>query len=117
MPPANGNSTLRPINPQPARPPVVRLDRIVSLTREESNLQGQVVRIDNTPQPSAQITFVSAEQGNRQEVTADAAGSFKASLATGGWHVYLTGSDGKPVYHSRIDVQPSENRQVILVNR
>jgi hypothetical protein len=50
-------------------------------------------------------------------VTANAAGQFRVTLASGGWLVYMVGANGKPVFHSKIDLQDNENRQVVLLAR
>jgi hypothetical protein len=104
--------------PQSSPPPRVRLDRIVSVPGPaHGSIAGQVVQVNNRPSPGVQLTFVRADQAETQPVTADTAGRFNVLLASGGWHVYLTGADGQAVYHSRIEVNGSESRQLILVNR
>jgi hypothetical protein len=82
------------------------------------SIEGQVIRADNAPTPGVQLTFVrTGTHDERQPVTADASGKFNVQLPAGGWMVYLTGSDGKTVYHSQIDVRGAESRQVLLVSR
>jgi hypothetical protein len=81
-------------------------------------VEGQVVRANNAPQPGTRLLFVSADrQGERESVTADPAGQFRVTLASGGWLVYLEAADGRPVFHSKIDVQDNQQRQVTLVSR
>ncbi|MBY0522349.1 MAG: hypothetical protein K2R98_03085 [Gemmataceae bacterium] len=121
MPPANGTG-YRPAAPAPAQPssppPVVKLDRIVSLPAAGGQVQGQVVQSNNAPRPGAKLVFVSAEKQAPQEtVTADNTGRFNVKLSSGGWLVYMTGNDGKSLFHSKIDVRGEENRQVVLVSR
>lgn len=123
MPPASGLSRQAPprlpvVTPPavPVAPPSVKLERIVSLPG--SKVQGQVVSRGNQPQPAAKLLFVSAEPGGPQRpVTADAAGQFQVTLASGGWLVYVNGPDGKPVFHSKIEVRGNQNTQVTLVSR
>ncbi len=136
MPPApmSGLRQLAPLNPQlavpvaparppgantpgsPSPPPAVKLERIVALP--DHNVEGQVVREDRAPQAHARLLFVSAlGQAMQQPVTADAAGQFRVTLASGGWLVYLHGADGKPVFHTKIDVRENETRQVRLTCR
>jgi hypothetical protein len=121
MPPAQGSNyrQVPPATPQSSPPPTVKLDRIVSVPRSEpGSIQGQVVQQDNEPRPGIQLTFVRADrQETQQPVTADNAGNFRVNLPPGGWLVYLTGNDGKPVYHSQIEVKGEESRQITLVSR
>jgi hypothetical protein len=103
----------RPTNPEP---PTFRPERIASTPR--ARVEGIVVRRDNMPQARARILFVSMDrQGPRETVDADADGQFRATLASGGWLVYVHGTDGKPVFHSKIEVRDNETRQVTLQNR
>lgn len=118
MPPATGNPQgYRPAVPA-AQPPRVRLDRIVAVPKDEnSSVGGQVVRTDNTPQSHTAVTFVSlVPQGPRQTVTADRDGRFQVILAPGGWLVYLPDQDGKPAFHSKIEVR-DDRQQMLLVSR
>jgi hypothetical protein len=108
MPPAS-----RPVTP----PPPVKLDRIV--VGPDARVEGQIVRSDNTPRPGARVLFVSADRlAPNQTVFGDHAGRFTASLAPGGWLVYLDAPDGTQLYHSRIDVNPNQvAARITLVNR
>jgi hypothetical protein len=97
-------------------PPTVRLDRIVSVP--QSQVQGLVVQNDNAPRGGARLVFVSTEpQATRQQVTADAAGKFNVTLASGGWLVYVDGADNRPVFQARLTLGDHENRQIVLVSR
>ncbi|MCI0380092.1 MAG: carboxypeptidase-like regulatory domain-containing protein [Gemmataceae bacterium] len=99
----------------PPTPPV-KLDRIV--VGPDSTVQGQVVRSDNAPRPGAKIIFVSAQnQAARQDVTANTAGRFHVSLASGSYNVYLHGADGIPFYHSQLNVGQLQTASITLVNR
>jgi hypothetical protein len=100
--------------PQPAAPPV-KFDRIA--VGPDSQVEGQVVRSDNSPKASAKILFVNAATGQRQTIYANTAGRFQTQLATGSWLVYLHGANDIATYHSRIDVNGSQARQVNLVSR
>jgi hypothetical protein len=120
--PQTGTNSYRPpaapARPATLPPPAVKLDRIVALPGGSGSVQGQVVRDDRSPRANAQVLFVCASQkGPRQVVTADATGRFQVTLASGGWLVYVHGVDGKPVFHSKIDVQGEETRNVTLVSR
>ncbi|HXG13320.1 MAG TPA: carboxypeptidase-like regulatory domain-containing protein [Gemmataceae bacterium] len=113
-----GSSPSRPAAPPrpPQPPPTVKLDRIVALP--DPNVEGRVVGSNRAPLPGARLLFVSADrQGEREAVTADRSGEFRVTLASGGWLVYVEGADGKPVFHSKIDVQENQNRKVTLVSR
>jgi hypothetical protein len=121
--PGNGTSyrqlppPVRPPQPPPA-PPAVRLDRIVAIPGGNAQVQGQVVRLDRSPRGGAQLMFVSSDRrGPQQSVTADNRGQFQVTLASGGWLVYVHGADGKPVFHTKIEVKGEETRQVTLVSR
>jgi hypothetical protein len=105
-----------PARPLPPPPPKVKLDRIVALP--EARVEGQVVRGEKVPWSGARLLFVSTDrQIPQQTATADGAGKFRVELASGGWLVYVNGTDGKPVFHSKIDVRERENRPVMLVSR
>ena len=101
----------------PVPPPAVKLDRIVSLPAHNA-VQGVVVQADDKPRPSAKLLFVNDKKlGTQQPVTADPAGKFNVDLAPGTWLIYLAGTDGKLIYHSKLDVQGEGNRPVMLVSR
>jgi hypothetical protein len=107
MPPA-----VKPIAPPP---PPVKLDRIV--VGPDAGVEGQIVRSDNSPRANAKVLFVSADRlAPSQTVTANTAGRFHVTLASGGWLVYLDAPDGTQIYHSRIEVTPNQPR-ITLVNR
>jgi hypothetical protein len=126
MTPATPQGSFRP-TPAPAAPavvppapPVVKLDRIVSIPANSTanRLQGTVVQRDEKPRPGAQLLFVNErKQGTHQPVTADKAGQFNVELASGSWLIYLAGSDGKLLYHSRVEVRDDSNKPVLLVSR
>jgi hypothetical protein len=87
-----------PASPQPS----VRLDSIV--LGDDQPVDGQVVRVDNSPRPNAKVTFVSALSGQRFTTTANSAGRFNVNLPAGGWLLYTYGADDLPRYSNRIDV-------------
>jgi hypothetical protein len=76
-----------------------------------------VLAKNDVPRPGAQIVFVSAAKSGRQEVTTDANGKFRVTLASGDWLVYVAGADQRPAFHSRINVSDNEIRQVVLVSQ
>ncbi len=99
-------------NPQPH--PQVKLERIVF--GPESFVEGQIVRIDNAPRPNASVLFVSADNGNRETVTANNAGRFQVNLASGNWLVYVQGRDGTAQFHSKLSVQERQTARITVVN-
>lgn len=123
MPPASGSSyrQLLPNRPVPQRPaaplppvPNVRLDRIVAIPMGQ--VEGQIVRQDKFPLAGAQLLLVNASGSlPRQTVTTDAAGHFRATVASGGWLVYIQAANGKPVFQQKIEVLDNETRQLNLV--
>jgi hypothetical protein len=120
--PMEGSSYRQPYLPPtrpaaPAPPPTVRLDRIVALPEGPASIQGKVVSNNQSPRSGARVTFVSLNQQPERSITADAAGQFRVTLASGGWLVYVNGSHGKPIFHSKIDVQESDQRHLTLVSR
>jgi hypothetical protein len=97
-------------------PPKVRLEQIVSLP--VPTLQGQVIGSDRQPQAGARVSFVStARQEPHHSVTANAAGQFRVTLASGQWLVYVDGRDGKPVFLTKVELRDDDNRQLTLVRR
>jgi hypothetical protein len=109
-----GPAPARPASPVPSQG--VRPDRIASAP--QGVVDGQVVRSDRTPRPGAQVLFVNAQrQAPAQAVTANAAGRFQVNLASGGWLVYVSGPDGRQVFHSRIDVRGGQPAPLMVVTR
>lgn len=107
---------LPPAPVQPPPPPRVRLDGIVSVPR--GGVEGQVVRSNSSPVAGAQLLFISTDARSTQQVaTTDASGQFRAPLASGSWLVYLPGADGRPAFHSKIDVRANQSSPVMLVSR
>jgi hypothetical protein len=122
QPNANGaqRPVPRPLSTQPTAPvqrqPAVRLDRVVS--GPAGRVQGHVVSQGNVPQAGASLTFVSAARRDpHRVVTADNAGNFRVTLASGDWLVYVQGADGKLAFARKIDVRDNETRQFTLVSR
>jgi hypothetical protein len=119
-PGASGTNYRQPAPAQqaPAPPPAVRLDRIVAVPATGNQVEGKVVLNDNRPRANARLLFVSAEkQGPQQSITADNNGRFNVTLASGDWLVYMTGTDGKPVFHSKIDISSKDTRPFVLMTR
>jgi hypothetical protein len=100
----------------PREPAKVRLDKIVALPG--ANVQGEVVGTNGIAQPNARVLFVSADaQRQQQQVVADGAGSFRATLTSGSWLVYTPGADGRPVFHRKVEVRDDEPVRLTLGNR
>jgi len=103
---------------QPVSPPApaVKVDRIAF--RAEARVDGQVMRLDRTPRAGAQVhVHQRPAQAPNQTVTANGAGRFQANLASGSWLVYVNGSDGRHVFHSRIEVDGKRPSQLTVVAR
>ncbi len=97
-------------------PPAVRLEKIVPVP--PANVEGVIVRADNKPDAGARLTFKRADrEGQTHTVTADGAGRFKATLASGGWTVYTHRADGQLVANTRIDVREDRTSEVKLTSR
>ena len=93
------------------RPPVPPRPHRGAVPATGNQVEGKVVLNDNSPPANARLLFVSAEkQGPQETVTADNNGRFNVTLASGDWLVYLTGTDGKPVFHSKIDISSKDTR-------
>lgn len=99
-----------PVRPIPA---TLRPDRIAS---RDTNINGTVVR-DSRVIPGVRLRFVSASGHEYIPAQADAAGKFQVSLASGSWKVYTEDTTGRPNFHSDINVNGSESRNVVLVSR
>ena len=105
-----------PIRPTTQPPPApVKMDRIA--VGPNSVVEGQVLRADNSPKPSAKVLFINASNGQKQTVIANTAGRFQTELPAGSWHVYVHGANDLPIYQSRIDVNGAQFRQVNLTSR
>jgi hypothetical protein len=97
-------------------PPAARLEKIIPVP--PANVEGRVVRADSTPDAGARLTFKRADrEGETHTVTADGAGRFKATLASGGWDVYTHRADGQLLRQTRIDVREDRTSQVQLTSR
>jgi len=107
-------SSPRKVSPEPAKP--VRADRVASLTNF-GRIQGQVVRDDRiTPQTNATLKFV-GEKDEEVIAKADATGRFTVDLPAGEWELYVPGANGKPQFHSTIQVNKADDRRVMVVSR
>jgi hypothetical protein len=97
-------------------PPAVRLDTIAPLP--SANVEGVVLRSDDRPDAGARLTFKRADrEGVTHTVTADGAGRFKATLASGGWVVCTQRADGQLVPQTRIDVREDKSSEIKLTSR
>jgi hypothetical protein len=100
----------------PARPPVIRFDRIAS--RGPVNLQGQVVDSSRAPRAGANVLLVSADEKSDQfTLTTDRSGNFEGRLTAGGWLVYTYDRQGKPVFSRRIEVPAGRSLTLTLTQR
>ncbi len=112
MPPATGQSYRPGVRPAPP-PPVYKPERVASLPGGGTAVSGQVVRGDFAPRAGARVVFVNAQrQDVREATTADVAGRFRVSLASGHWYVYVDDA-----YHNQFDVRGGETRPVTVVTR
>jgi hypothetical protein len=111
--------------PQPAAPSfkpstgAPRFDKITGNLDGRATIRGQVVQSNYvSPLRGARVLFVSKQSDqDKQAATADAAGRFAVNLPAGGWKLFVGRADGSLEYHSSIDVQQSQNRQVMVVSR
>ncbi len=119
FPPAGNNpKPATPVRPDTfvQAPPAVQLERIAPLSA--ANVEGVVIRSDNTPDSGVRLTFRRADRENETHtVTADSSGRFKATLASGGWVVCTQRADGQLVPHTRIDVREDKTSEVKLTSR
>ena len=119
LPPQNIQKSYNRSYPPSSKEPPLRMDRISSLGSTTAQLQGTVVRDDRiTPRGGAKIFFASAEKSAPQySASTDPTGRFSIELPAGKWTMYVTGNEGKPVYHSVISVKPKDQRLVTVVSR
>ncbi len=101
------------------KPSAIRMDKVTGRTNDGAFVRGQVVAKNFvTPMRGAKVLFVSKESETKKlDATADPAGRFAVSLPAGGWKIYLSSRDGSLEYHSSIDVQDAQNRNVMVVSR
>lgn len=124
IPPAQGSGYRQGAQPLPQPPaaapgssqPTVRLDRIV--TGPIGQVQGTVVRQDQSPRGGARLTFINGSlEGGQRTATTNSAGQFRVTLASGGWLVYVEEPGAKPAFVRKIDVRDNQTHQVMLVSR
>jgi hypothetical protein len=123
MPPAGISSRQLPLGTprvnapvKPITPPSVKLERIVGIPKQ--NVEGVIVRDDQTPQGNVRVKLISAEQqGAEETVTADAKGKFSAKLTSGNWLVYVQRADGKLDFVRKIEVSDDKAKEYTLVSR
>lgn len=113
--PPQGLPNNRRVDPSTSTP--LRMDRITS--NANGRLQGTIVSDDRiTPKSGARIYFATAgKQTTQLSAQADPSGRFAIELPAGDWDLYMTGTDGKPVYHSQISVKNNDQRLVTVVSR
>jgi hypothetical protein len=104
---------------KPAAPVAPRLDRIAyDAAPAQANLVGQVLRDTQQPKSGARLVFVSEGSSGRQEVaTTDPTGKFQARLASGTWLMYVQDTQGKSVFHSKLQVKSDQVQQMTLMSR
>jgi len=94
-----------------------RPDRVASFNNESGRLQGSVVRDDRiTPRPNATLSF-KTDAGKEVKAQTDFNGRFLVELPAGEYTLSVPGTDGKPVYHSTVNVKNADNRLVMVVSR
>jgi hypothetical protein len=113
--PPQGLPNNRRIDPSKSAPP--RMDRIAN--NGNGRLQGTVVSGDQTtPKGGARIVFASvSNKGKEFSAQADQTGRFAIELPPGEWELYMSGHDGKPAFHSQINVKTNDQRLVTVVSR
>jgi hypothetical protein len=103
------------------RPAAIRMDKVTGRMNDSDGavVRGQVVAKNYvTPVRSAKVLFVSKQsEATKLDATADPSGRFAVNLPAGGWKIYLSSRDGTLEYHSSIDVQDAQNRNVMVVSR
>jgi hypothetical protein len=118
-PPGKQNSLQQPPSLKPAPVPS-GFDRITGTPSNSGALvAGQIVANNYvTPIRGAKLVFVSRKsEDTKQAAEADAAGRFAVSLPAGAWNIYVSRGDGRLEFHSSIDVQNAQTRQVMVVSR
>ncbi len=108
-------SNPRRSSPVPATP--LRGDRVASRSNEAGRLQGLVLRNDRiTPRANTTLRFVN-DRDIEVTAKADLSGRFAVDLPVGEWTLMMTGTDGKPAFHSTLMVRSDEDRKVTVVSR
>lgn len=120
VPPAEpGRVTETPAQPESfRRPSSIRMDKVTS--RDPfARIQGQIVASNYvSPLRHAKLLFVKEQQeSSKVDASADGSGRFNVHLPAGSWRIYLSSRDGSLHYHSKIDVQPSQDRNLLVVSR
>jgi hypothetical protein len=112
-----GQQSRSKFTPPPVKNP--RPERTASFDKNRGAIQGSVVFSDRiTPRGNAKILFVNVEKNGPQEsVQTDELGRFSTQLETGDWLMYVPGKDGKPEFHTRLTIQPADDRLVTVVSR
>ena len=115
IPESRSNRAFPP--PPPIKNP--RPDKTASLDKKSGNLQGTVVFDDRiTPRSGAKLLFVNADKNGEQEtLNTNELGQFATALPKGNWLMYVTNANGKPEFHSKLAIQPLDDRVVTIVSR
>ena len=99
--------------------PLPGLDCINSTPNSGAYVAGQVVSNNYvTPMRGAKLLFVSRKsEETKQTAQADNTGRFAVNLPPGGWNIFVSRGDGRLEFHSSIDVQDAQKRNVMVVSR
>jgi hypothetical protein len=101
--------------PMPTKTPV-RMDRSASLS-SGAKVEGRIVHFDRFT-PRSDVKLVLMNQSREQKpVQADPYGRFQAELPTGEWSIFLVSGTGQSEFHSKIQIQPNQDRNVLVVSR
>jgi hypothetical protein len=101
---------------RPTPPPDVRIDKVVSLARQE--VEGVVVNDTRQPFQGVEVVFVNAANERVHEsVRSDADGSFRVKLTEGRWLVYVETRNGQVDFAKEIEVGNGNTPALTLVKR
>jgi hypothetical protein len=114
-----GTGTIRQSPPPIIPRPMTKLEHVVSRFRNGASVNGQVVMNNSVaPVPGTKLLFVSRQTKDKQQaVTADSDGRFNVALASGGWDIYTSRTDGMLEFHSSVEVKDRQDRNVRVVSR
>jgi hypothetical protein len=114
LPPGLPGNNNRPANVAPKNPKVT-LDRIAALPTP--NLEGQVVSKQQEGLPAAKLMFRSLDNESANTfATADSAGRFQVTLASGKWLVYTHDTQSRPVLQAKVEVNNQDVKSIRLIS-
>jgi hypothetical protein len=108
MPPASLKTPAAPVQP-------LKIEGIVMAPN--SQLQGQVVHNDRTPQSNAKVKFVNTQNGQPYFTTSNTAGRFSVGLPSGSWDVFVYGADDIATPTTRLQITGSQVPPTNLARR